>query len=128
MLYDFRVLVSREDRQHDQKGDQLDDHCPIDRYDARVGSQEKHLLLLRRWDVREEHEAEGEIDEVHRLNQADDREEPGHHPSPRLWLPRDPTDEGVSSEAVTEGGADRAQPYGEAERYNGAGENESLVC
>src|SRR5258708_12421939 len=92
MLYDFRVLVSREDRQHDQKGDQLDDHCPIDRYDARLGSQEKHLLLLRRWDVREEHDAEGEIVEVHRLDQDAHTNEPRQHPSLHLALPCTPTD------------------------------------
>src|SRR5450756_3146873 len=76
-------------------------------------------LLLRGGDVAEEHETEGEVDEVHRLDQAHDGEEPRDHPSLSLGLARDTADEGVAREAVTEGGADGAQTYGETERYKG---------
>src|ERR1700730_16998460 len=88
----------------------------------------KSIYFLLGGDVGKEHETEGEVDEVHRLDQADDREEPRDHASLRLGLARDTTDERVAREAVAESGADGAQPDGEAERDEGAGENKSVIC
>src|ERR1700693_1094513 len=82
-------------------------------------------LLLRGGHVAEEHETEGEIDEVHRLDQAHDGEQPRDHPALRLGLARDAADERVACQAVTKGRADGAQTNGQTERYECAGENKS---
>src|SRR5207253_3040588 len=73
-----------------------------------------HRALLRRY-VGQEHEPEGEVDEVHGLDQADDREEPGDHSALSFGLSRHAADEGVAGEAVAEGGPDGAKPDREAE-------------
>src|SRR6266581_3670312 len=49
------------------------------------------------------------------LDEADDREQPGDHPALGLRLAGDAADEGVAGQAVTDGGANGAQPEGEAE-------------
>src|SRR6266568_2077221 len=89
--HDLRVNVAGEDCHHHQEGDLLGG------------------------DLAYEHEPEGKIDEVHRLDEADDREQPGDHPALGLRLAGDAADEGVAGQAVTDGGANGAQPEGEAE-------------
>src|ERR1700737_5049813 len=79
---------------------------------ARYISISLYLLL---GDVAKEHEAEGEVDEVHRLDQTDDGEEPRDHASLCFGLARDAIDEGIAREAVANGCADGAQAHGETE-------------
>src|SRR5215469_17613079 len=56
----------------------------------------------------DEVEAEGEVDEVHRLDQADDQEHDHLQPALRLRLPRDARDRGVAGQAVADRGTDGA--------------------
>src|SRR5260370_37366021 len=79
---------------------------------ARNISISLYLLL---GDVGQEYEAEGEVDEVHRLDQTDDGEEPRDHASLCFGLTRNAADEGVARESVTNGCADGAQAHGEHE-------------
>ena len=85
----------------------------------------KNIWALLARDVAEEHEAKGEVDEVHSLDQADNREEPGDHPSLRFRLARDSADESVAGQAVAECRPDRAQAYGQAKRDQRPRENKS---
>src|ERR1700757_2823870 len=84
------------------------------------------VLLAR--DVGEEDEAEREVDEVHRLDETDDREQPRDHPALRFGLPRDAADERVACKSVTEGCPDGAETDREAESDEGSRENQSVVC
>src|ERR1700694_1463643 len=86
------------------------------------------LCLFDGWDVRQEHEAEREVDEVHRLDKTDDGEEPRDHASLCFGLAGDAADEGIACKAVANGGADGAQAHGETECDQCAGENESVIC
>src|SRR5713226_8671689 len=47
-LHYLRIDIAGEDREHDQERDQLDDHRPVDRYDARFAGEEKHRLATSR--------------------------------------------------------------------------------
>src|SRR4029077_7744673 len=76
----------------------------------------------------QENEPEGEVGEVHGFGQADDGEQPGSDSTLSLGLPRDAADEGVAGETVTESGAYSAEPDGEAESDQCAGENQSVIC
>src|SRR5579872_6725396 len=78
--------------------------------------------------VRQEHEAECEVDEVHGFDQTHDREEPRDHSPLSLRLPRDAADESVARKAVAESGAYRAEADREAETDQRAGENKSVIC
>src|SRR6266566_3829113 len=110
--HDLRVNVAGEDCHHHQERDHLDDHRPVDVDYACRACKESHLLG---GDLAYEHEPEGKIDEVHRLDEADDREQPGDHPALGLRLAGDAAEEGVAGQAVTDGGANGAQTEGEAE-------------
>src|SRR5207244_852355 len=60
----------------------------------------RKVIRLLGGDVRQEHETKGQVDEVHRFDEADDREQPGDHATLSLGLARDPADEGVAGQAV----------------------------
>src|ERR1700687_1024089 len=92
---------------------------------ARYISISLYLLL---GNAVQEHEAECEVDEVHRLNQTDDGEEPRDHAPLCFGLARDTADEGIARESVADCGADVAQAHGETERDQCAGEHESVIC
>src|SRR3981081_3999850 len=87
---------------------------------ARYISISLYLLL---GNVGQEHEAEGEVDEVHRLDQTDDGEEPRDHAPLCFRLARAAVDECIARESVADCGADGAQAHGETERDQCAGEN-----
>src|SRR3979409_2412149 len=89
---------------------------------ARYISISLYLLL---GDVGQEHETEREVDEVHRLDQSANGEEPRDHAPLGFGLTRDTADEGVARESVANGCADGAQAHGEAECDQCAGEYES---
>src|SRR4029077_8333624 len=88
----------------------------------------RYAMRLLGWNVRQEHEAERQVDEVHGFHETDDREQPGDHPALSLRLPRHAADEGVAGKTVTEGCAHRPKPDGQAESDQCTGENKSVVC
>src|SRR3981081_263988 len=92
---------------------------------ARYISISLYLLL---GDVGQEHEAEGEVDEGHRLDQTDDGEQPRDHAPLCFGLTRDAADECIARESVANSGADGAQAHGETEGDQCDGENESVIC
>src|SRR5216683_7073105 len=120
---DLWIHVTSEDRHHDQECDQLDDHRPIDVDDAGNARQKNHLL-----DLAQEDESECEVDEVHGLDEPDDREQPGDHPALRFWLSGHAADECVAGQAVTERGAHRTESHQKAEPDKGSSKLESVVC
>src|SRR5258708_33086362 len=79
---------------------------------ARNISISLYLLL---GDVGQEYEAEGEVDEVHRLDQTDDGEEPRDHASLCFGLTRNAADEGVARESVATGSAEGARGHSETQ-------------
>src|SRR3954464_12706757 len=83
-----------------------------------------YFRLLRE-DEDEQH-GEGEVDEVHRLNQADRQEEQGLQAALGLRLPGDAGDELATGQAVTARSADRAAAQGQAATDEAAGELDRL--
>src|SRR5215510_1560968 len=62
----------------------------------------------------DEHRHEGQVDEVHRLDQADGQEEDREQPALCLRLPGHARDRRASGQSVTDRGADRAASECEA--------------
>src|SRR6267378_2000407 len=103
--HDLRKYIAGEDGQHHEECDHLDDHRPVDVDYACRACEKCHLLGGY---LADEHEPEREVDEVHRFDEAHDREEPGDHAALCLGLAGDAADECVAGQAVTDGGANRA--------------------
>src|SRR3954463_3440721 len=74
----------------------------------------------------DEQHCEGEVDEVHRLDQADRQEEQGLQAALRLRLTGDTGDELATGQTVTDRGADRAAAQGQTATDEAAGELDRL--
>src|SRR5581483_11703208 len=77
-------------------------------------------------DEYEEHR-EGEVDEVHRLDETDGEEEQGLETALGLRLPGDALDQRATGQAVTDGRADGATAEREATADETAGELDCLL-
>src|SRR5215467_16145785 len=75
----------------------------------------------------DEVEAEGEVDEVHRLDEADDEEHDDLQPALRLRLARDAGDRGVAGQAVADRRADGASAQREPGADQGPGDYDCVV-
>src|SRR3954469_22577736 len=74
----------------------------------------------------DEQHCEGEVDEVHRLDQADRQEEQGLQAALRLGLTGDARHQRATGQTVTDGGTDGATAEGEAATDEATGQFDRL--